>query len=173
MLSSLFGGKKDALEATELALKSIDWKYSRRDDRTIITGFKSGSIAVVIAIRNETDKRALLVMGNALMGVANPMTMLGSGELKLLRVHTAAGHSAQQVSKVCEYLLSRNYELAVGAFERDPSDGEIRFRIGLPYRDAPPTEEQMKWCLALTSDAMSQLLRDVADFVESSQGMEI
>ena len=173
MFSSLFGAKKDVLEVAEAALKARDWKYSRMNERTILTGCRAGAASLLIVIKNEPGKRALLVMGNAIVGNTDPLASLSAGSLPLLRVHSGAGHSAQQVAKACDHLLRRNYEFAVGAFERDPSDGEIRFRIGLPYRDGMPTEEQIEWCIASTLDAMSNLLREFGDITKPSQGMEI
>jgi hypothetical protein len=53
----------------------------------------------------------------------------------------------QRRDEVARYLIGVNYELAVGAFEMDLSDGEVRFRVGLPIGDLP-----------FDSDALHRLL---------------
>lgn len=173
MFSSLFGSKKDALDVVEARLKAQDWKYSKLDDRTILTGFRAGAGAALIQFRNEPGKRALLLMANALPNAGNAFSALEAGRPPVLCVHTKAGYSEQQVQRVCEDLLARNYRFAVGGFERDASDGEIRFRIGLPYRDSLPTEDQIEWCLGATAEAMSELLRDLGSAGAGKPGIEI
>lgn len=172
MWSSLFGSKKDALEVVESRLKAQGLKYSRHDERTVITGFRAGDGAIVVYFRNEPGKRALLLMANALPSATDALAALAAGRLPALCVHTKTGYSEQQVHRICENLLERNFRFAVGGFERDPSDGEIRFRIGLPYRDSLPTEEQVEWCLGATVEAMSALIRDLGDGA-APKGMEI
>jgi hypothetical protein len=49
--------------------------------------------------------------------------------------------------EVARYLIGVNYELAVGAFEMDLSDGEVRFRVGVPIGD-----------MSFDSDALHGLL---------------
>lgn len=173
MWSGLFGSKKDALEVVEARLKAQDWKFARLDERTILTGFRAGAGAVILTFRNEPGKRALLLMANALPSEGNAFASLEAGRPPVLCVHTKAGYSAEQVQRVSENLLARNYRFAVGAFERDPSDGEIRFRIGLPYRDSLPTEDQIEWCLGAMAEAMSELLRDLAGLGVGKPGIEI
>lgn len=173
MFSGLFGSKKDVLEVVEARLKAQDWKYTRADERTILTGFRAGAGAVLIQFRNEPGKRALLLMANALPSAGNVFAAMEAGRLPVLCVHTKAGYSEQQVQRVCESLLARNYRYAVGGFERDPSDGEIRFRIGLPYRDSLPTEDQIEWCLGAAAEAMAELMRDLGSGGASKPGMEI
>lgn len=173
MWSGLFGSKKDALDVVEARLKAQDWKYQRVDDRTIVTGCRAGAGAVIMYFRNETGKRALLLMANALPSAGNAFSALEAGRPPVVCVHTKAGYSEQQVQRVCENLLARNYRFAVGGFERDPSDGEIRFRIGLPYRDSLPTEDQIEWCIGATAEAMSEFLRDLGPSGTDKPGLEI
>jgi hypothetical protein len=173
MWSGLFGSKKDALEVVESRLKAQDWKYTRVDERTVLTGFRAGPGAVLLHVRNEPGKRALLLMANALPSAGNAFAALEAGRPPVLCVHAKTGYSEQQVQRVCENLLARNYRFAVGGFERDSSDGEVRFRIGLPYRDSLPTEDQIAWCIAATAEAMSEFLRDLGDLGAGKQGMEI
>lgn len=173
MFANLFGSKKDALDVVEARLKAQDWKYAKVDERTIVTGFRAGPGAVLVHFRNEPGKRALLLLANGLPSAGNAFAALDAGRLPLLCVHTKAGYTEQQVQRVCQDLLARNYRFAVGGFERDPSDGEIRFRIGLPYRDALPTEDQIEWCLGATAEAMSELLRDLGSAGAGKPGIEI
>lgn len=173
MFSSLFGSKKDPLDVVESRLKAQGWKYARVDERTIVTGFRAGTGGVLLHFRNEAGKRVLLLMANGLPDAASAFAALEAGRPPVLCVHTKVGYSEPQVQRLCENLLERNYRFAVGGFERDPSDGEVRFRIGLPYRDSLPTEEQIEWCIAATAEAMSELLRDLAGQAAGKAGLEI
>jgi hypothetical protein len=172
MFSKLFG-KSDPLGGAEAALSERGWKFSRLDADFIVTGFAISGAKVLIQIRNEPRKRALLILANPLVGNLDPIAALQAGTLPFLRIHAAAGHSSEQVARACEHLLRRNYEISIGAFERDPSDGETRFRVALPYRDALATQEQVAWCVETTVHSMAELLSDLSDLVRSGRGMSI
>lgn len=49
-----------------------------------------------------------------------------------------------QLSELLEALLNINYMIAIGCFERDSSDGEIRFRVGIPTEDGGPSLKQFQ-----------------------------
>ena len=174
MFDKLFGGKRQVLDVAEAAFKSLGFKYARVDEKTILSGVRAGDSAVSIILRNETGKSCLLVMSNGLPGAtASALATLGSSGLSMLQVHSRAGYSSDQVAKVNEHMLKKNYEFSVGAFERDPSDGEVRFRIGLPYLDGQLTEEQIKVCIGLVVSAMTDFMREIERAKPSSGGLEL
>lgn len=45
--------------------------------------------------------------------------------------------------ELCNFMNRVNYELAIGNFEMDMDDGEIRFRTYLDSANAEPTKEQL------------------------------
>jgi hypothetical protein len=47
-------------------------------------------------------------------------------------------------------LMALNYQFSLGAFEWDPADGEVRFRIGLPLDDNDVTQAQFRRVLGVT-----------------------
>lgn len=47
-------------------------------------------------------------------------------------------------------LMTLNYRFSLGAFEWDPTDGEVRFRIGLPLDDNDLTQAQFRRVLGVT-----------------------
>jgi hypothetical protein len=74
---------------------------------------------------------------------------VAGGHQPFVCIHPTAGHTTDQVAQVCELLLEQNFQLALGSFERDHVDGEIRFRIALPYCNSYITSEQVIWCLEI------------------------
>jgi hypothetical protein len=141
--------KHDPMNTVELAMKKHGWKYHRMDSRTILTGFGAPGHTHLVGIRHEEDKQTLLFLFHPSRSSADILKAVITGQQPFIRVHPAAGHTAEQVAQVCELLLQLNFEMALGSFERDQSDGEIRFRIALPYRDTSLTAEQVSWCLEL------------------------
>ena len=47
-------------------------------------------------------------------------------------------------------LMALNYQFSFGAYEWDPTDGEVRFRIGLPLDDNDLTQAQFRRVLGVT-----------------------
>lgn len=47
-------------------------------------------------------------------------------------------------------LMALNYQFSLGAYEWDPTDGEVRFRIGLPLDDNDLTQAQFRRVLGIT-----------------------
>lgn len=164
---------KDPLSVAEEALKKRGLKYLRANPTTILTGFGMPDGQVMITLRHDVDKKTLLFLFNPIKDRMQAMESLMSGRPPFLCVHASAGHSPEQIARVCEHLLNANYSMVLGSLERDHSDGEIRLRVALPYRDNPPTPDQIGWCLEIgTVSAMTNLI-ELKQLLGTSEPMEI
>ena len=164
-------GKHDPMNVVEDALKGRDWKYARVDANTILTGVQTASGRVYfIIIRHEDGKRTVLFLFNPLIrGAADALQALAGGRPPFLRVHTNEGHSSQQVAEVCQSLMHKNYQIVLGCFERDERDGEIRFRIAIPYRDTSLTVEQVNWCIDIATGTMEAVMSEIEKMIGSER----
>jgi hypothetical protein len=146
-MARLFG-KYDPVATVEGALKKRSWKYGKPDGESIITGVATASgHNCFISIRHVGDRKTVVFLFNPTTGMADALLAVTTGRLPFFRVHQAAGHSEDQVRNVCEILVNENYRIMLGDFERDHNDGEIRFRIALPYQDGELTADQVNWCI--------------------------
>jgi hypothetical protein len=57
---------------------------------------------------------------------------------------------------VAVYIGSVNYRLALGAFTRDHSDGEIRYEVSVPVADGNLSDELLRLVIAVTVAAVTQ-----------------
>ena len=139
----MFGfGKSNPMDTCERSLKERGWKYQRSDANTIVTGMTGQEgRSYYFSIRHDEQKKTLLFLFNPL----RPDTEA----TRPLLIHTSAGLTEDEVAEIVALLMDENYRMVLGSFERDESDGEIRFRIALPYRDASPTLEQVNWCMMI------------------------
>jgi hypothetical protein len=62
-----------------------------------------------------------------------------------------------------------NYQIVLGCFERDERDGEIRFRIAIPYRDTNLTVEQVNWCIEIAIGTMDAFMPEIENVVGSGR----
>jgi hypothetical protein len=138
-----------AIPTVEAALRKRKWKYVRVSDDMILTGVESDSGKYSIVLANETGKKTLQIAFNKILAGEDLHNLLRNGRLPVFCVHESAGDSAGEVAAVCERLMAENYRIAVGRFERDPEDGEIRFVITIPYRDRFLSIDQVDWSLSL------------------------
>ena len=69
--------------------------------------------------------------------------------------------------EVARYLIGVNYELAVGAFEMDLSDGEVRFRVGLPIGDLPFDNDALRRLLEACFHGMAEQYRALDTLLRS------
>lgn len=129
----LFSG--DALSVIEKALAGRGWKYKKESDGAIQTGISSKRDYFIVVHAEKERKTAVFLFV--------PLDR----DDKLLRVHVAHGHSREQVAGVCEIITHLNFSALLGCLARDFSDGELRFRIAVPYRDTSLTVDQVNWCL--------------------------
>ncbi len=165
-------GRQDPLDVVEEALKRRGWKYQRLDAQTILTGVVTASQRFYfIAIRHESDKRTVLLLFNPLRGAAQAIQALTAGRPPILRIHPDEGYSGQQVAEVCEKLMHQNYRIVLGCFERDERDGEIRFRIAIPYRDTNLTVEQVNWCIDIGVHTLEAAMSEIEKVIGEGRVM--
>ena len=69
--------------------------------------------------------------------------------------------------EVARYLIGVNYELAVGAFEMDLSDGEVRFRVGMPIGDLPFDNDSLRRLLEACFHGMAEHYRALDTLLRS------
>jgi hypothetical protein len=53
-------------------------------------------------------------------------------------------------ARLAELLLTLNWDLALGGFELDPTDGEVRFRLACPWVDGHLGPASVRRCVAAT-----------------------
>ncbi|MCD6352253.1 MAG: YbjN domain-containing protein [Armatimonadetes bacterium] len=172
----LFGGRaKDPMDVVEQALKERGWVYDRRDEETVTTGChtsRDGKYGIII--RHEAGRKTILFLfvpmvaddaGEALSGML-------SGRMPFFQVHEAVGHTPDQIGDACKVLMHMNYRLLLGNLERDHRDGEIRYRIALPYRDAALTVEQVNWCIDIGLGTMDDLMPRLRAFLQGEISLE-
>jgi hypothetical protein len=164
-------GKPDPMNVVENALRNRNWKYARLDANTILTGVQTVSGRVYfIAIRHEVQRRTVLFLFNPLIrGAADALQALAGGRPPFLRVHTNEGHSSQQVAEICQSLMYMNYQIVLGCFERDDSDGEIRFRIAVPYCDTKLTVAQVDWGIDVAVSTMEVAMPEIERVMDSGR----
>jgi hypothetical protein len=158
--------KSDPLEVVEGVFKKRNWKSTRMDDQTILTGVGLSPARVfLLSIRHEPERKTVVFLCNFLHGPAQAMQAVAAGQPPVLRVHRDAGYTSQQVSGVCELLLHLNFEMLLGSFERDNADGEIRFRVSLPYRDIRLSSEQVNWCIDIITISLDNGMRKMEELL--------
>lgn len=160
--------KHDPTDEVERALKKRAWKYLKVDDQTIITGVGGlpSGYTYFISIRHEGERKTVLFLFNPLeKDSAHAFQSAAAGRPPVMRVHPTAGHSGEQVAGVCEILMHRNYGIVLGNFERDCRDGEIRFRIPLPYCDTNLTVEQVNWCIEMATSTLEMTMPRIEGFL--------
>jgi hypothetical protein len=159
-------GQADAMDVVEKGLQLRGWKYDRVAPDMIKTGVHSQSGRnYSIIIVHEADKRTLVFLYNPMRPLEDIPQAVAQGRLPVMQVHTEKGQTASQVAGVCEILLQENYRIVLGAFERDARDGELRFRIALPYRDTEPTPVQVNWCIDIAIGTLDQVSDRVERFL--------
>lgn len=71
------------------------------------------------------------------------LTLLVPGYLRV----PADAFAESQRAALAHWLLACNWELALGGFELDPADGEVRFRLSLPWVDGSLGAATFRRCL--------------------------
>jgi hypothetical protein len=98
-----------------------------------------------LIISKIAGTNSIYTFGFALQESSNTFVMLTP---YLAKAMPGVNMPESHLPTVMELLLDINYKLALGAFERNRSDGEIRFTISVPTEDSSPTEAQMLHLLA-------------------------
>jgi len=165
--------KKNQMGVVEQALKRMGWRYIRVDDDAILTGVGLPSgYHTLILIRNDEARRTMLFLFNLSSSTDIDQMMRGmlSGHPPIMMVHPARGHTEEQVAEVCELLMYWNYRIILGNFERDQSDGEIRFRIAFPYRDSTLTVDQVIWCVSIGCSILNEAVPEIEKVIGGVSG---
>jgi hypothetical protein len=141
--------RHDPMDTVEKALKNRGWKYQRVDSKTVLSGFALQQYTCFVGIQHEEERKTLVFLFHPARTPMEVFQAVTAGGHPFVRVHTSMGHSEEQVAQVCALLLHENHSMLLGSFERDEADGEIRFRVALPYRDVHVTVEQVNWCVEI------------------------
>ncbi len=96
-----------------------------RENEQILTGYSGDNGNYLFVVRLQKSNNTLFILTPS-----------------LAKAHEGEKLSKPQLSDLLEALLNMNYTLALGCFERDSSDGEIRFRVSAPTENDGPTREQ-------------------------------
>lgn len=143
-------GRRDPMDVVERALRERGWKYQRDNPQHIITGVSVPGFTSILSIHHEEGKKTVLFLFYpSIEGTAT------------VKIHESAGYTPLQVARACELLLGENYRIVLGCFERDPSDGEIRLRIALPYRDTDLSIQQVNWCIDIGFATLAKIMQEV------------
>lgn len=109
-------------------LDHLGWRYQMDEKRNTILSGASGDNGTYMMIITLQQNNTLLI---------------------LMPCAKASGLPKSKLAELDETLLNLNYRLAVGAFERDSSDGDIRFRVGFPAEDGPSREQMTHMLMAV------------------------
>jgi hypothetical protein len=164
--------KSDVMSVVESALKKRSWKYARTGEDSLLTGVGSPAGSVLMSIHNEEARKTLLFLMNPTTGEPS-MHAVMAGVPPYLRIHAKAGHSGAQVAQVCELIADFNYDLLLGSVERDASDGQVRLRVTLPYRDASVTVEQVSWCIDVGAATLFTALGKIQEVLGATSAQPI
>ncbi len=115
----------DAVNAVENLFTSNNYHYNFDSERNIFTcqfnlsRTKLGSVRITIIVHPTKDDNTL----------CQRLTSYGNVSIKA---------DSSNMAEVCEFLTRANYGLAIGNFELDHSDGEIRYKVCMDCQDALP-----------------------------------
>lgn len=163
-----FTNKVTPMSVVEDALKQRSWKYQQLDQNSVLAGFATESANYILRIAYLDAQQTLTMTFSPMVGEAKLLTTL-IGRLPVLTVHPNVGHTPEQVFRVCEALLEQNYRLVTGSFERDPSDGEVRFSVAIPVRDGSVTVQQVSWCIDLGMAASEVAFQQIREMLGEQQ----
>lgn len=66
----------------------------------------------------------------------------------------SAAELAEEEQAAAVYMLSANYRMLVGRFERDHADGETRYVLSIPLLESELTETQLKYAIVAAVTAV-------------------
>ena len=120
---------RQAINAVREMLNSNGWKYSFDDEKNRFSlSFKSKSKLSSVDIRISVRARS-------------------NDENACLRIYSYGYvdlHADEDcMADVCEYLTRANYGMAIGNFELDHNDGEIRYNVSINSVDALPGDDAL------------------------------
>lgn len=108
----------------------INYQESQKDESVMLFGFQGKNESkCMVKVELEEDGELLQVYCNLIIDEDQNRLKIKDHEHKAL---------------VLQHILTINYNEKFGAWEFDPTDGEIRFAIEIPLEDAKMTEKQFK-----------------------------
>lgn len=114
-----------AVSAVENLFTSNNYHYNFDPEKNIFTcqfnlsKTKLGSVRITIIVRPTSDDASL----------CQRITSYGNISIKA---------DSSNMAEVCEFITRANYGLAIGNFELDHRDGEIRYKVCMDSQDALP-----------------------------------
>ena len=115
-------------------LTACGWKYDRHDDDKVITLTMNGDdlpMEMVLAVREKQEVIQLI----------SPIRPKAPEDKRI--------DAAVAVNVA-------NYGIVCGSFDYDVSDGEIRWRATLPYRDAAITKDQVNFLVMVSATTIDK-----------------
>lgn len=147
-----------ALEACGLRPKQ-EQRYRILVDRRI----EGESGCQEITIEHHADSREISFCFRPVQSWERRVTRIREGRSLRMCVHGEAGYSDEAVAAVCGMLLSENYRAPLGAFARDDRNGELVFRVTIPYADGGVTKEQAEVCLDVGKRAFHGIVEHIEE----------
>jgi len=148
------------------------WKRARRELTNVVTAMLEGSDwKFNVKHANEVS---LVTMGvNVENGSVEVMFVVHERRRQIQAlVRLPIKVPAERREAAAAFLAQRNYDLGLGAFELDLSDGEVRFRADLLALNGPLSQESARFALAaglVETDRVLPMLARVA-FGEMNPG---
>ena len=126
----------EAVRAIHAMFEEFDWRYDYNETQhrfragARLHGTKLGRIDIYIYVRARPDDASL----------CSRITSYGDIDLHA---------DAECMDAVGEFLHRANYGLALGNFELDPEDGEMRYKVCLNCREALPSHDALDDLISL------------------------
>ena len=115
-------------------LTARGWKYTRHDDDKVITLNMRGDDLPIEMILFVKEKQQVISL----------LSPIPSKAPEDKRIDAAVAVNVA------------NYGIVCGSFDYDISDGEIRWRITLPYRDAAITKDQVEYLVMASANLIDE-----------------
>lgn len=119
-----FRGSGLTLATVEGIFQRHQWRYTPIEDG-ILTSFEHVSMLLSVDEERETV-------------IVQVPILAGTGMPGYRRIQPAAEHNA------CVYLMARNFQLLLGGYGRDHTDGEITFTVSIPVSATFLSDEQLE-----------------------------
>ena len=115
-------------------LTARGWKYTRHDDDKVIT----------LNMRGDDLPIEMILFVKEKQQVVSLISPIPSKAPEDKRIDAAVAVNVA------------NYGIVCGSFDYDISDGEIRWRITLPYRDAAITKDQVEYLVMASANLIDE-----------------
>ncbi|MCU6794013.1 YbjN domain-containing protein [Paenibacillus sp. WQ 127069] len=127
-------------EIVESYLTRLEWSYERIDDAILRLTFRGDHGQWVVLVRTDEEKQLCIVYSIYPQLVTEPYQ-----------------------TAMAVFLNQENYDLAVGNFEMDMSDGELRYRTGIDVEHGRLTSELFGQLLTTNIAIMDEYFERIAE----------